>query len=117
MDEAEDLWRAPDVVPKAWASVLGDGTAPAPSPAVRPPDAPLQPGDDEEDRREKRARSRKAFVAPVLVRKGWSQLDWASHAEVDHKTVGNYLKGARCYNDTRLKLAKALGITVDQLPQ
>jgi ribosome-binding protein aMBF1 (putative translation factor) len=61
--------------------------------------------------------SRKAVVEPLLLAKGWSQLDWANEAHVAHTTVTDYLEGRRNpYPSTRLKLAKALGVAAHELP-
>jgi len=58
-----------------------------------------------------------ALCRPLLVKAGWSNLDWAREAKVDHKTVDEYLAGKRDpYPSTRKKLADALGVQVDQLP-
>ncbi len=62
--------------------------------------------------------SRRAFIEPLLKAKGWSILDWANEADVSHATAMDYLKGKTSpYRSTRLKLAKALDISVDQLPE
>ncbi|MFZ0914536.1 MAG: helix-turn-helix transcriptional regulator [Candidatus Korobacteraceae bacterium] len=62
--------------------------------------------------------SRKAFVTPLLDAKGWSILDWASEAEVAPATAVDYLQDkTKPYRSTRLKLAKALGVSVEQLPR
>lgn len=61
---------------------------------------------------------RKAFVMPLLNAKGWSVLDWATEAKVSHATAMDYLQNKTApYRSTRLKLAKALGITVEELPE
>ena len=62
--------------------------------------------------------SRKAFVIPLLDAKGWSILDWANEAEVSHATAIDYLENkTKSYRSTRLKLAKALNVPVEQLPK
>jgi hypothetical protein len=62
--------------------------------------------------------SRKDFVAPLLDAKGWSPLDWAIEAIVAPATVNDYLDDkTNPYRSTRLKLAKALGVPVAQLPK
>jgi len=62
--------------------------------------------------------SRRACVEPILAAKGWSILDWATEAEVSHATAIDYLHGkTKPYPSTRRKLAKALGLTVQQLPR
>jgi len=62
---------------------------------------------------------RKNFVIPLLEAKGWSILDWANEAGVAHATAHDYLDGKikKPYRSTRLKLAKALGVPVEQLPK
>ena len=62
--------------------------------------------------------SRRAVIEPLLDAKGWSILDWAIEADVAHATAMDFLdEKTRPYRSTRLKLAKALGISVDQLPR
>ena len=62
--------------------------------------------------------SRRAVIEPLLDAKGWSILDWANEAEVAHATAMDFLdEKTRPYRSTRFKLAKALGISVDQLPR
>src|SRR5260370_2841107 len=62
--------------------------------------------------------SRNAFVTPLLEANGWSILDWANEARVSHATAIDYLRDTTApYRSTRLKLAKALGVPVEQLPQ
>ena len=64
------------------------------------------------------AKSRSAFIQPLLEKRGWSILDWATEAEVSHATTQDYLSGkTKPYPSTRLKLAKALGLSVQQLPR
>jgi lambda repressor-like predicted transcriptional regulator len=61
---------------------------------------------------------RQAFVFPLLEQRGWSLLKWADEALVSHDTVIDYLANrTKPYRSTRLKLAKALGISVQQLPR
>jgi lambda repressor-like predicted transcriptional regulator len=61
---------------------------------------------------------RKVYVLPILETKGWSILDWANEAEVAYHTAADYLDGkTRPYRSSRLKMAKALGVTVQQLPR
>ncbi|MFZ0321433.1 MAG: hypothetical protein WAL56_20080 [Candidatus Sulfotelmatobacter sp.] len=62
--------------------------------------------------------ARKAFVDPILAEKGWSILDWAKDANVDHATAMDYWQGkTKPYASTRKKLARALGIKIEQLPE
>jgi ribosome-binding protein aMBF1 (putative translation factor) len=62
--------------------------------------------------------TRREFVQKILEEKGWSILDWANEAEVSHATAMDYIQEkTRPYRSTRLKLAKALGVPVDQLPK
>jgi lambda repressor-like predicted transcriptional regulator len=83
---------------------------PRPSNAsVEEPPAPsLQPQSDS---------SRNSFVLSRLSTRGWSVLDWSKEAGVAHATAMDYLYGkTRPYRSTRLKLAIALGVDVEQLP-
>jgi transcriptional regulator with XRE-family HTH domain len=58
------------------------------------------------------------FVGRILDAKGWSPFELASEARLDHATVIDYLRGkTKPYPSTRLKLAKALGVAVEQLPK
>lgn len=62
--------------------------------------------------------TRKEFVQHILDQKGWSILDWANEANVSHVTAAAYLHGkTKTYRSTRMKLAKALGIPVAELPK
>ncbi len=64
------------------------------------------------------ARRRKKIIEPLLVDRGWSILDWANHANVAYHTAADYLSGSkRPYRSTRVKLAKALGLSPNQLPE
>jgi hypothetical protein len=66
----------------------------------------------------KKALSRREFVAPLLDAKGWSPLDWALEAQVAPATANDYLDDkTNPYRSTRLKLAKALDVPVEQLPK
>lgn len=61
---------------------------------------------------------REAFVIPLLERRGWSILDWANEANVSPATAQDYLAGkTKPYRNTRVKLAKGLGVSVQQLPR
>jgi len=61
--------------------------------------------------------TRKGFVEPLLLAKGWSMLQWALEAEVAYNTVADYLAGKKNpHSRTRVKLAKALGTTANLLP-
>ena len=63
------------------------------------------------------AGGRAAFAMSIL-KKGWSILDWANEARVDYHTADDYLKGqSNPYQSTRRKLADALGVPVEELPQ
>jgi len=64
------------------------------------------------------AETRKAFIEPMLTEKGWSILQWAMEAEVAYNTVADYVSGKKNpYPSTRVKLAKALGVSANRLPQ
>jgi len=61
---------------------------------------------------------RKIFVDPILEEKGWSVLDWANEAEVAYHTAADYLAGKTTpYSSSRLKLAKALNVSIQRLPK
>jgi lambda repressor-like predicted transcriptional regulator len=61
--------------------------------------------------------ARKAFVEAILTEKGWSILDWANEAQVAYHTAADYLAGTKNpYRSTRVKLAKALGVPPNNLP-
>jgi len=78
----------------------GDSAAPIPQ------SAPAEP-----------VQSRRAFVEPILAAKGWSILDWANEAGVSSSAAHDYLADRRRqFASTRLKLANALGISIQQLP-
>jgi lambda repressor-like predicted transcriptional regulator len=60
---------------------------------------------------------RKKFIEPLLLARGWSMLQWALEAEVAYNTVADYLAGKKNpHSRTKVKLAKALGVTPNQLP-
>ncbi len=60
---------------------------------------------------------RQAFVLPLLEKKGWSAGDWAIEAQVSPATAQDYLASStKPYRSTRAKLARALGVPVQQLP-
>lgn len=64
------------------------------------------------------AARRTALVKPILENKGWSELDWANEANVAYHTAADYLDGkTNPYPSTRAKLAKSLGLSVQQLPR
>jgi lambda repressor-like predicted transcriptional regulator len=64
------------------------------------------------------AKDRRTFVEAILLEKGWSILDWANEATVAYHTAADYLLGKRTpYRSTLLKLAKALGVPPNQLPE
>jgi len=77
----------------------------------------------EADEREGKQRSdrtkskRVSVVQPLLDKRGWSPNDLAIQAGVDFHTANNFLNGsANPYPSTRKKLADALGIRPDELP-
>lgn len=62
--------------------------------------------------------SRKQFVEAILTEKGWSILDWSNEAGVAYHTAADYLSGVKNpYRSTRVKLARALGVSPNQLPE
>jgi lambda repressor-like predicted transcriptional regulator len=61
---------------------------------------------------------RQAFVFPLLAKEGWSILDWANAARVSSATAHDFLRNrTNPYRSTRLKLAKSLGVSIQQLPR
>ena len=57
---------------------------------------------------------RRSFVEPILLSKGWSVADWATHAKVAHATAMDYLdQKTTPVADTRKKLADALTVPVE----
>jgi lambda repressor-like predicted transcriptional regulator len=71
----------------------------------------IQPSQNTEEKR-------RAFVEPLLREKGWSAFQWSLEAEVAPHTVVDYLAGiTKPYRKSRVKLANALGIPVNQLPE
>jgi hypothetical protein len=63
-------------------------------------------------------RTRKEVLEPLLAEKGLSVHDWATRAGVDWHTADDYLNGkTNPYPDTRGKLARALGVKVEDLPE
>ncbi len=62
--------------------------------------------------------TRRTALDRMLAEKGWSVLEWATNANVTHHTAKDYYDGKRrSYPNTKMKLAKALGIPPDQLPE
>jgi len=75
---------------------------------------PAQPGKKQKDI----AETRKAFIEPMLTERGWSILDWANEAEVAYHTAADYLSGAtNPFRSSRAKLAKALSVSPNTLPE
>jgi hypothetical protein len=61
---------------------------------------------------------RRDFVQPILETKGWSIEDWAIESKVAYHTAADYLSGrTNPYASSRVKLAKSLGVPVQQLPR
>jgi lambda repressor-like predicted transcriptional regulator len=70
----------------------------------------IQPGQNTEEKR-------RASIEPLLREKGWSPHQWSVEAEVAYHTASDYLSGkTRPNRKSRLRLAKALGINPNQLP-
>ena len=87
---------------------------------MRATESETTPSGDEicPDRAEARATARREFVEPILLKKGWSILDWANHSQVDFHTANDYLKGRTDpYPSTRKKLADSLGVPVPDFPK
>jgi hypothetical protein len=117
--QAEDMWWLPDVVVSGWEPFIGERPGCTSSSDASLPDSAdfHEPANGPEANRQRRAQARTAFIEPILTRKGWSDLDLAHEADVDYKTVRNFLDGAAAYRSTRLKLARALVVPVEQLPE
>jgi hypothetical protein len=117
--QAEDIWWLPEHVPDGWQGFLGsDPNTPA------PPTGSLQQQETagvptaQLPEHERLARARRSVVEPLLAQKGFSVSQWALEARVDFHTANDYLEGTtRPRPGTRLELARALGIPVDQLPK
>jgi hypothetical protein len=120
--QADDIWWLPGLVPQGWEKFLNG----------EPTMAPPEPGSSAElnaiDAREKveakernpedLARVRQKVVMPLLKHRGWSISQWAIESEVDFHTANDYLDGDTTPRaSTRLRLAKALGIPVEILPE
>lgn len=64
-----------------------------------------------------RSNARKAFLTPILEKKGFSVHDWANEAGVDWHTADSYLNGkTKPYQSTIGKLARALDVKVEDMP-
>jgi hypothetical protein len=62
------------------------------------------------------AKERSSRILPLLRKKGWSVLDWATESRVDYHTAVSYLKAMRKpYASTLQKLAKSLAVPVESL--
>jgi len=84
-------------------------TEPSPPPVVVPPRL--------ESALKKPTNEREPRVMPLLNERGMSINDWAVQSGVDFHTANRYLKGlSNPYQSTRNKLAKSLGIKVEDLP-
>jgi lambda repressor-like predicted transcriptional regulator len=71
-----------------------------------------------EDTPETRSDRRKAVILPILNKKGWSNLDWATESGVDYHTVNDYFLGKTTpYRSTRKKLAESLELKPEELPE
>jgi hypothetical protein len=66
---------------------------------------------------------RKAFVEPILKKKGWSKEQWAKASGRgkghEYHTIDNYLNGTTKKLNVRTKkdLADSLGVELDSLPE
>ena len=86
-------------------------------PQVTNRDTPSMP-EGKATQAEETRNSRREFVEPILDAKGWSPLMWSVEAELAYHTVADYLAGkTNPFRDTRLKMAKSLGVSVQQLPK
>jgi lambda repressor-like predicted transcriptional regulator len=81
-------------------------------------EAPYMPSPVKSENDKTALNSRQAFVLPLLDAKGWSLFSWALAAKLAPDTVSDYLANkTRPYAKTRVKMAKALNIPVQQLPR
>jgi len=60
--------------------------------------------------------SRREFVLSILRDRGLSLNRFAIEVRLDPKTIRNFINDKRCYPDTRLRIAEALGVGVKELP-
>jgi hypothetical protein len=61
--------------------------------------------------------TREAVLGPILSKKGFTVTGWATQAGVDFHTADDYLNGlTKPYPDTLKKLANALGIKAEEMP-
>ena len=67
--------------------------------------------------REARAARRQAFYKPRLLQKGWKINAWAEAGQFDPNTGYRYRDGFRISPDSRVKLAKGLGVEPEELPE
>jgi lambda repressor-like predicted transcriptional regulator len=105
-----DAYNLEDALHKASIHfVRHDGSPALLFPAVVPQSSQAPHGD---------TNPRRAVIQPLLEKRGWSILDWANEAGVSYHAASDYLVGSRhSYPSTRAKLAKALGVSVQQLPK
>lgn len=62
--------------------------------------------------------ARREFIQRRLVQNGWSLNKLAIEAKLDPGTVRNYVNGkSRSYPDTRKRIADALSVNVEDLPE
>ena len=61
---------------------------------------------------------RRAYVQPLLDKRGWSVPEWAEKAKVSRHTAQSYLDADRkTYHYNRRKLSDALGVSFDEFPK
>lgn len=91
----------------------------AKTPPEQQPSASVMNSDSEDKPEpESIASKRKAAIEPILEEKGWSVLDWATESEVAYHTAADFLAGrTRAYRSTRVKLAKSIGLSIQQFPR
>lgn len=101
----------PEALRKASLHFVRPDGVPIIAPSVL---AALQPSPE----KQKPLNARQLSIFPRLDEKGWSPLRWAAEADVAHDTVIDYLANkTRPHRKTRVKLARALGISVQELPR
>lgn len=85
---------------------------------LQPSEPVADPNTEQKRKHESVALKRKAVIEPLLEEKGWSVLDWATESGVAYHTAADFLAGkTRSYRSTRVKLAKSIGLSIQQFPR
>jgi len=115
------------VAPEWWEqSIFADDEQTTEQPQSKPTAAPVDPPPEANQTAaaaeptvvENRAAVRKAFLEPLLRKKGWTLNRLAAVSGAEPRTVYDYVKGKSSLRpDTRNILAQALGIEESTLPE